>query len=718
MGQKLKRDFKERQRARIEKETLKSNSSIEPEENKLKHNDDYRGKIVHDKDRFQDKVHEKVSKRSAETELNGKTSKRNARYRASDKDSVASVAETEGVSQKEIGKADYITEVKDGKIYDPLGKDLDNDGIIDRYDNDFRDSDYFESTYDVDDNLHKKDEFFGSPSKSHEAKKRKYKRKNYTENLYTRKKEDVSKENKPEDKKTGKDAASEKVHSSLSKEQRKKLKKDIVKVSALSGLAKGSETVRDYLSHGSDENQGVEAGEKTADTSSKLIHGIKNYSDKKRAKKGYDLTNKDYKIRKRKSKLEFRDAKEELKKTQEYQKANNFKRFQKRKQMKDSIKRQNKSRLRDRIKEGLIGSLKSSKEVILRKAKGLMIIFIGLIILGTFFINFAGTGMTGFMNSTSSVLTTSYLSKPNVLNEINQNFSAMESELQNEVDHVKENYPGYDEYILNNTEYIGHNVHELLSYITSRCGEVKNVSEVSSVLNELFKSMYDLEYKEEVEIRYRTVTETYTDEDGNEYTESHEEPYEYKKLIVTLHKREMDSIIREVFANYPDNLKHYEALFLAQGNMGEAFGNSDLIASNGGIGGGKEYEASTEVQKKIVNAAYITPSPGAGWCAMWVSQVYQNAGLGYIGGNACDMYRNYTFTSDKSKLKVGMLVAVESSSSGSTAGLTYGHVGIYIGDGKVIDNIGRIRVTTLDDWIASFCQHHPVGFGFPPNVNR
>ena len=718
MGKKLKKDFKERQRARIEKERLQSNGGIEPEESKLKHNDDYRGKIVHDKDRFQDKVHEKTSKMTSDIEPIRGASKRNARYRASNKDSIASVTETGGVSQKEIGKADYDTEVKDGKIYDPLGKDLDNDGIIDRYDNDFRDSDYFESTYDVDDNLHKKDEFIGSSSKSYEAKKRKYKRKNYTESLYTRKKEDVSKENKTEGKKAGTDAVSEKVHSSLSKEQKKKLKKDMVKVSALSGLAKGSETVRDYLSHGSDENKGVEAGEKTADASSKLIHGIKNYSDKKKAKKGYDLTNKDYKIRKRKSKLEFRDAKEELKKTQEYQKANNFKRFQKRKQMKDSIKRQNKSRLRDRIKEGLIGSLKSSKEVILRKAKGLMIIFIGLIILGTFFINFAGTGMTGFMNSTSSVLTTSYLSKPNVLSEINENFSGMEKELQSEVDNVEENYPGYDEYILNNTEYIGHNVHELLSYITSRCGEVKNASEVSSVLNELFKSMYDLEYKEEIEIRYRTVTETYTDEDGNEYTESHEEPYEYKKLIVTLHKKEMDSIIRKVFANYPDNLKHYEALFLAQGNMGEAFGNSDLIASNGGIGGGKEYEASTEVQKKIVNAAYITPSPGAGWCAMWVSQVYQNAGLGYIGGNACDMYRNYTFTSDKSKLKVGMLVAVESSSSGSTAGLTYGHVGIYIGDGKVIDNIGRIRVTTLDDWIASFCQHHPVGFGFPPNVNR
>ncbi len=710
MGKKLKKDFKERHKASLEIEMFHSKTDTMPEESKLKHNDDYRGKIVHEKERFQDKVHEKTSKVSADNEKSYGTSKRNAKYRVLDKGDVNSAIE--------MGRSDYITEVKDGKIYDPLGKDLDNDGIIDRYDNDFRDSDYFESTYDVEDNLPQKEKSLENPSKNHKVKKSKYKRKNYSESLYTRKKDDVPKENKPEGKRTWKDAVSEKENISLSRDQKKKLKKDMVKVSALSGLAKGSETVRDYLSHGSDENQGVEAGEKTADTSSKLIHCIKNYSDRKKANKGYDLTKKDYKIRKRKSKLEFRDAKKELKKTDEYKRASAYKRFQKKNQVKAAISRENKSRLRDRIKEGLIGTLKSSKDMIIRKAKGLMLIFIGIIILGTFVINFAGTGMTGFMNSTSSVLTTSYLSKPNVLSEINQKFSDMEGELQSEVDHVKENYPGYDEYILNNTEYIGHNVHELLAYITSRCGEVKSVSEVESILKELFDSMYDLEYREEIEIRYRTVTETYTDEDGNEYTESHEEPYEYKKLIVTLHKKEMDSIIRKVFANYPDNLKHYEALFLAQGNMGEAFGNSDLISANGGIGGGKEYEASTEVQKKIVNAAYITPSPGAGWCAMWVSQVYQNAGLGYIGGNACDMYRNYTFTSDRSKLKVGMLVAVESSSSGSSAGLTYGHVGIYIGDGKVIDNIGRIRVTTLDDWIATFCKHHPVGFGFPPNVKK
>ena len=184
MGKKLKKDFKERQRARIEKERLQSNSSIEPEESKLKHNDDYRGKIVHDKDRFQDKVHEKTSKMSSDSEPIGGNSKKNERYRSS---------ETGSVSQEEIGKAYYGTEVKDGTTYDPLGKDLDNDGIIDRYDNDFRDSDYFESTYDVEDNFHHKAEDTKDLSKSQKVQKKNYKKKNYSDKLYTRKKDNEAK---------------------------------------------------------------------------------------------------------------------------------------------------------------------------------------------------------------------------------------------------------------------------------------------------------------------------------------------------------------------------------------------------------------------------------------------------------------------------------------------------------------------------------------------
>ena len=172
----MKKDFRERHKASLEREMLKAEASSIPEESKLKHNDDYRGKIVHDKERFQDKIHEKISKVSSDNEKIEGTSKRSARYRASDTGSVNQINETE--------KTDHDTEIKNGKMYDPLGQDLDNDGIIDRYDTDFRDSDYFESTYDVEDNLPQKEKSLENPSKNHKAQKNKYKRKNYSKSLY------------------------------------------------------------------------------------------------------------------------------------------------------------------------------------------------------------------------------------------------------------------------------------------------------------------------------------------------------------------------------------------------------------------------------------------------------------------------------------------------------------------------------------------------------
>ena len=705
MSKKRKRDLNERIKAKEEASVNGNDGLIDASGSKRKVGDDYRNKLTKDENRFDEKLHEKESKRITEA---SDTSLSNKSKNAIKRNLKNAEAKSETGSEKVSATSDYQTEVKENRIYDPLAKDQDGDGVVDRYDTDFRDS---EISYEP---------LSNKKSKLHEMQKKAIKRKNYSDDIFTRKgaEDKTIKDTISKTEESTKASSGKKVAEGRAKKNRlynRHNKETLLGASAIS-VARASDMASRYLSTGSDENKGVEAAEKGLDTSSKLIHGIKNYSDKRRMKKSYDLSEKSLRVRKKKSKLEFREAKEELKKNDEYKKASAYKKFQKRKQMKAAINGNNQTRIRDRIKKGVIDTLKGSKELIVKKAKGVLLILIGIIFLGTFVIQFSGGAMSGVVNSTSSVLTTSYLSSEEQLKGINQYFSGLENDLYDKIENVESDYPGYDEYIVNQNGFIGHNVHELLSYITARFGEVKNISEVRGILDELFNDMYKLSYDEEIEIRYRTVTETYTDEDGNEYTESHEEPYEYKKLIVTLDKKEMDSIIREVFAEYPDNLKHYEALFLAQGNMAEIFGNTDLINSLGGVGNGAEYEASSEVQKKIVDAAFITPSPGPGWCAMWVSQVYQNAGLGYIGGNANDMYRNYTFTSDRSKLKVGMLVAVESSSSGSTAGLTYGHVGIYIGDGKVIDNIGHIRVTTLDDWIATFCKHHPVGYGFPPNV--
>ncbi|MFM1564405.1 CHAP domain-containing protein [Helcococcus ovis] len=705
MSKKRKRDLNERIKAKEEASVSGNDSLFDSLGSKRKVGDDYRNKLTNDENRFDEKLHEKESKRITEA---SDTSLSNKSKNAIKRNLKNAEAKSETGSEKVSATSNYQTEVKENRIYDPLAKDQDGDGVADRYDTDFRDS---EISYEP---------LSNKKSKLHEMQKKAIKRKNYSDDIFTRKgaedktiKDTISKTEESTKASSGKKVAEDRAKKNRLYNRHNK--ETLLGASAVS-VARASDVASRYLSTGSDENKGVEAAEKGLDTSSKLIHGIKKYSDKRRMKKSYDLSENSLRVRKKKSKLEFRETKEEIKKNDEYKKASAYKKFQKRKQMKAAINGSNQTRIRDRIKKGVIDTLKGSKELIIKKAKGVLLILIGIIFLGTFVIQFSGGAMSGVVNSTSSVLTTSYLSSEEQLKGINQYFSGLENDLYDKIENVESDYPGYDEYIVNQNGFIGHNVHELLSYITARFGEVKNLSEVRGILDGLFNDMYKLSYDEEIEIRYRTVTETYTDEDGNEYTESHEEPYEYKKLIVTLDKKEMDSIIREVFAEYPDNLKHYEALFLAQGNMAEIFGNTDLINSLGGVGNGAEYEASSEVQKKIVDAAFITPSPGPGWCAMWVSQVYQNAGLGYIGGNANDMYRNYTFTSDRSKLKVGMLVAVESSSSGSTAGLTYGHVGIYIGDGKVIDNIGHIRVTTLDDWIATFCKHHPVGYGFPPNV--
>ncbi|MBU5669272.1 helicase [Peptoniphilus sp. MSJ-1] len=62
------------------------------------------------------------------------------------------------VDEEDLKQALGLEIDDDGNFYDPLAKDLDNDGIVDRYDNDFKDSDYFESTYDVEDNLYAREE--------------------------------------------------------------------------------------------------------------------------------------------------------------------------------------------------------------------------------------------------------------------------------------------------------------------------------------------------------------------------------------------------------------------------------------------------------------------------------------------------------------------------------------------------------------------------------
>lgn len=154
--------------------------------------------------------------------------------------------------------------------------------------------------------------------------------------------------------------------------------------------------------------------------------------------------------------------------------------------------------------------------------------------------------------------------------------------------------------------------------------------------------------------------------------------------------------------------------------------NSDkgLVLDNGAcdswrfdatIASGQPYADANAAQRRLVDIAYSVPSPGYNLCSEWISRVFNAAGYGYADGDACDMFWAYCHDSNRANLKVGMIIAVPSHSN-TWAGSIWGHIAIYIGDGKVIENIGRFNVRGLDDWVNYYGTTYTPLWGWYRNI--
>lgn len=143
----------------------------------------------------------------------------------------------------------------------------------------------------------------------------------------------------------------------------------------------------------------------------------------------------------------------------------------------------------------------------------------------------------------------------------------------------------------------------------------------------------------------------------------------------------------------------------------------DADGDHGANGGAPQIAGATARQQAVVNSAYETPTPGQGLCAAWVSNVFRNAGYGFYGGNACDMCRSWCHSSNRNELKVGMIIADVSHPGTGSAGLTYGHVGIYIGNNKVMSNEGPITVKSLDAFIRFYGAGTGCRWGWLGGIN-
>lgn len=111
---------------------------------------------------------------------------------------------------------------------------------------------------------------------------------------------------------------------------------------------------------------------------------------------------------------------------------------------------------------------------------------------------------------------------------------------------------------------------------------------------------------------------------------------------------------------------------------------------------------ATPLQRQFVACAHATPSTGADLCASWVEQAFSRLGLGVVLGNAAELYNDYCHYEDTRDLKVGMIVAV-SAHPYTAQGHVHGHVGLYVGNGVVMDSVAEgVREVPLELWLSAY----------------
>lgn len=171
-----------------------------------------------------------------------------------------------------------------------------------------------------------------------------------------------------------------------------------------------------------------------------------------------------------------------------------------------------------------------------------------------------------FLGTVTTTLATTYLSLPAEIDAAELSFTQKEMELQNTIDAIETDHPGYDEYDYN-LGAIGHDPFTLISYLSAVHTEF-TAADVEHEVQELFDAMYSLTTEEMEETRTRTVTKTgtrvVTNADGTTSTEEYEyeeeEEYTVKILRTTLTviplesmtAGRMDSEQSELFAAYTE----------------------------------------------------------------------------------------------------------------------------------------------------------------------
>lgn len=230
--------------------------------------------------------------------------------------------------------------------------------------------------------------------------------------------------------------------------------------------------------------------------------------------------------------------------------------------------------------------------------------------------------------------------------------------------------------------------------------EIATVDEnKKSILSNIFWDMNSIDSQSET--RTETKETTSTDDDGNEVITTEE--VTIKVLTITINSKTANDMADE----YSFNKKQKEYLAELMNDSNDKLWASIIY---GFIGNNKDIdigsidfgdETVNDTQRKIVAVATNSESYGisakSGYCQAWVADVYQ-AVLGSRGSAHCALCaaEKWAVSDDWSKIQVGATVYGYASNP-------YGHVGIYIGNGKVIHNLsGTVKIQSLESWVKDF----------------
>ena len=293
-------------------------------------------------------------------------------------------------------------------------------------------------------------------------------------------------------------------------------------------------------------------------------------------------------------------------------------------------------------------------------------------------------------------------------------YCALEDDLQHYLD-TYESTHDYDEYHFNLDE-IEHDPYVLLSLLCALHEGQWTIGEVQGTLQMLFDRQYILTEDVVVETRYRTETDTWTDEDGNSHTDTYQVPYDYYICTVTLENFDLSHV--PVYVMSEEQLSRYAIYMATLGNRPDLFPDSPYV--NKYITGKPgDYEVPGEYlddetfaamlaeAQKYIGYPYVWggSSPATSFdCSGYVSWVINHSGwnVGRLGAQGL-----YNICTPTSSPKPGDLVFFKGTYD--TPGVS--HCGIYVGDGKMLhcgDPIGYANLNT------SYWQSHFYAYGRLP----